>query len=222
MSIPTYDMIVIGSGPAGQKAAVAAAKARKRVAVIDRTSMIGGVCVHTGTIPSKAVREAIFQLTGLAVKAIYGDSYRGSGEISVDDLSFRVNHIIGRETQVIRAQLKRNGVAIYEGSAQFLDAHKTQVQSDNGDTNLEADKILIACGTRPARNAGIPFDDHRIVDTEHLSGFGQITKDIIINAAGDCRLDYASFMQAPSCRVTLIYHSSITFAVVDLETAAAL
>ena len=178
MSILAYDLVVIGSGPAGQKAAIAAAKVHKRVAVIDRTSMMGGVCVHTGTIPSKAVREAIFQLTGLAVKAVYGDSYRGSGEISVDDLRFRVNHIIGRETQVIRAQLRRNGVAIYEGSAQFLGAHKIQVQNDSGDINLEADKILIACGTRPARDAAIPFDDHQIVDTDYLSGLGQIPKEL--------------------------------------------
>src|SRR5438309_10636154 len=105
MSIPTYDMIVIGSGPAGQKAAIAAAKARKRVAVIERTSMIGGVCVHTGTIPCKAVREAIFQLTGLAVKAIYGVSYRGSVEISVAVLSFGVNHIIVRETLIRSAHI---------------------------------------------------------------------------------------------------------------------
>src|SRR5207237_9841868 len=143
MSIPTYDMIVIGSGPAGQKAAIAAAKVRKRVAVIDGGSMTCGVCVHTGTIPSKAVREAIFQLTGLAVKAIYGDSYRGSGEISVDDLSFRVNHIIGRETQVIRAQVKRNGVAIYEGSAEFLDANKIQVRTETRCLHIETTKVRI-------------------------------------------------------------------------------
>src|ERR1700758_197541 len=96
------DLVVIGSGPAGQKAAIAAAKAHKRVAVIDRTTMIGGVCVHTGTIPSKAVREAIFQLTGFAVKTLYADTYRAAGDFSVEDLSSRVNHIIGQETQVIR------------------------------------------------------------------------------------------------------------------------
>src|SRR5437879_8326378 len=184
--------------------------------------MVGGVCVHTGTIPSKALREAIFQLTGLAVKAIYGDSYRGSGEISVDDLSFRVNHIIGRETQVIRAQLKRNGVAIYEGSAQLLDAHKTQVQSDNGDTNLEADKILIACGTRPAHSAGIPFDDHRIVDTDHLSGLGRIPREIIIVGAGVVGLEYASFMAALGADVTLIDQRSSILDFVDREIVEAL
>ena len=110
-----FDLIVIGSGPAGQKGAICAAKLRKRVAVIDRTLMMGGVCVHTGTIPSKSVREAIFQLTGNAVKAFYGDNYRGKNDISVQDLSFRVRSIISRETEVIRAQLKRNGDPDFSG-----------------------------------------------------------------------------------------------------------
>src|ERR1700752_4215770 len=98
MNTLAYDLVVIGSGPAGQKAAIAAAKGRKRVAVVDRTTMIGGVCVHTGTIPSKAVREAILQLTGFAVKALYRDAYRSFTDISVDDLSIRVRDIVGRET----------------------------------------------------------------------------------------------------------------------------
>ena len=122
MSVPEYDLIVIGSGPAGQKGAVAAAKAHKRVAIIDRTTMIGGVCVHTGTIPSKTVREAIFQLSGFAVKALYGNRFR-KGDISLQDVSFRVNAVISRETEVIRAQLKRNGIVIHEGRALFLDPH---------------------------------------------------------------------------------------------------
>src|SRR5271156_6357488 len=108
MSDQSYDLIVIGSGPAGQKGAICAAKLRKRVAMIDRTLMMGGVCVHTGTIPSKSVREAIFQLTGIAVRAFYGNSYRGKNDITIHDLSFRVNAIVSRETEVIRAQLKRN------------------------------------------------------------------------------------------------------------------
>src|ERR1700756_1467484 len=146
------DLVVIGSGPAGQKAAIAAAKAHKRVAVIDRTTMIGGVCVHTGTIPSKAVREAIFQLTGFAVKTIYRDEYRGHADISVDDLSLRVRDIIGRETEVIRAQLKRNGISICQGDACFLDAHTVEVQDENSDVKLTGEKILIACGTRAAHS----------------------------------------------------------------------
>ena len=139
---------MIGSGPAGQKAAIAAAKARKHVAVIDRTTMIGGVSVHTGTIPSKTVHEAIFQLTGSAAN---GNRYKTQGEISMEELSLRVKEITGRETKVIRAQLKRNGVSIYEGNAQSLDPHTVEVQNDTGGTKLEAEQILIASGTRPAQ-----------------------------------------------------------------------
>src|SRR5207245_5630848 len=112
MNVSEYDFVVIGSGPAGQKGAIAAAKARKRVAIIDRAVMIGGVSVHTGTIPSKTVREAIFQLTGFAVKALYGNGRRKRGEISVQDVFFRVNAIIVREHIDMRAQLKRIGMYI--------------------------------------------------------------------------------------------------------------
>ena len=129
MSVSGYDLVVIGSGPAGQKAAIAAAKNHRRAAVIDRTTMIGGVCVHTGTIPSKAVREAIFQLTGPAVKALYGDRYKGSEDISIKELSSWVKDIIARETQVIRAQLKRNGVAVYQGRSCRRTIHPNRVET---------------------------------------------------------------------------------------------
>ena len=181
-----FDLIVIGSGPAGQKGAICAAKLRKRVAVIDRTLMIGGVCVHTGTIPSKSVREAIFQLTGNAVKAFYGDNYRGKNDISVQDLSFRVRSIISRETEVIRAQLKRNGVQIFQGTAQFTDPHTIEIQGDTERSVIHGEHILIACGTRPARNPEIPFDDKRIVDTDRLTVSGRITARID-RGRGGCR-----------------------------------
>src|ERR1700751_49257 len=115
-----YDLVVIGSGPAGQKGAIAAAKARKKVAVVDRTPMIGGVAVHTGTIPSKTVREAIFQLTGRAVKAQYGNGRVAHCDISILDVSAREKEIIERETEVVRAQLRRNGISFYQGLAVFL------------------------------------------------------------------------------------------------------
>ena len=125
VSTPEYDLVVIGSGPAGQKCAIAAAKERKRVAVIDRMGMIGGVSVHTGTIPSKTVREAIFQLSGLAANPLYGDGSRSHADISVENVSSRVKAIVARETDVIQAQLKRNGIAIYQGSAVFLDQNSS-------------------------------------------------------------------------------------------------
>jgi len=105
MRVSDYDLVVIGSGPAGQKGAIAAAKACKRIALIDHIVMIGGVCVHTGTIPSKTLREAIFQLTGCAVKALYGNAYRSRDDVSVQDLSFRVKAIVGRDQHAARRLL---------------------------------------------------------------------------------------------------------------------
>jgi NAD(P) transhydrogenase len=139
-----YDLVVIGSGSAGQKCAVAAAKAGKRVAVIDRTGMIGGVSVHTGTIPGKTVREAIFQLSGLAISALYGGGPRRRVGISVENVSSRVKAIVARETEVVRAQLERNGIVIYPGDARFLDPHTVEVQSDGEGTTVNGSKILIA------------------------------------------------------------------------------
>jgi NAD(P) transhydrogenase len=217
-----YDLVVIGSGPAGQKGAIAAAKARKRVAVIDRAVMIGGVSVHTGTIPSKTLREAIFQLTGFAVKDLYGNGNRSRGDISVQDLSSRVSAIVTRESEVVRAQLKRNGVAIYEGSALFLDSHIVEVQGDGGVTSLKAEKILVACGTRPAHSPDIPFDNHRIVDTDHLSGLGRLPKEIIVVGAGVVGLEYASFLAALGSDVTLIDQRPVALEFVDRQIVEAL
>src|SRR5690242_11095499 len=192
MSSSTYDLVVVGSGPAGQKGAIAAAKAHKRVALVDRTVMMGGVSAHTGTIPSKTLREAIFQLTGFTVKALYGNR----NNISLQDLTSRVGAIVSQETEVVRGQLKRNRVAIYEGGALFLDPHTLEVQGDGERFELKAEKVLVACGTRPAHTPDIAFDNHRVIDTDHLSGLGHIPKEIIIVGAGVVGLEYASFMAA--------------------------
>src|SRR3974390_3639128 len=108
----SYDLVVIGSGPAGQKAAICAAKMRKKVAVIERKHSIGGVCVNTGTIPSKTFREAVLYLSGIAQRAYYGVSYSGKDDITMDDLLSRCQQVISREIDVIRAQMKRNGIAL--------------------------------------------------------------------------------------------------------------
>ncbi|HXY30445.1 MAG TPA: FAD-dependent oxidoreductase, partial [Gemmatimonadaceae bacterium] len=118
-----FDLVVIGSGPAGQKGAIAAAKHRKRVAVIDRGEMIGGCSVHLGTIPSKSLREAILYLSGINQRAFYGEDYRVKDTISADDLRLRVRQILEGETAVVRAQLKRNGVTTIDGTARFTDPH---------------------------------------------------------------------------------------------------
>jgi NAD(P) transhydrogenase len=196
-----YDLVVIGSGPAGQKGAIAAAKARKRVAVIERAGMIGGVSVHTGTIPSKTVREAIFQLSGLAGSALDGAGLQGRVDISVESVSARV---------------------IYRGNASFLDPHRVEVQGDGEGIRLKGTKILIACGTRPAHSPDIPFDNHRIVDTDHLGDLGGLPKEIIVVGAGVVGLEYASFMTALGAEVTLIDQRPVVLDFVDRQIVEAL
>jgi len=222
MGSETYDLIVIGSGPAGQKGAICAAKLRKRVALIDRRVMMGGVCVHTGTIPSKSVREAIFQLTGSAVKTFYGNTYRGNGDVSLHDLSFRVASVVSRETEVIRAQLKRNGIEVFQGMARFADPHTVEVEGEAEKVTLRGENILIACGTRPARSPEIPFDGKRILDTDEFTCIGKLPREIIVVGAGVVGLEYASFMAALGAEVTLIDQRPAILEFVDREIVDAL
>jgi NAD(P) transhydrogenase len=222
MSNDNFDLIVIGSGPAGQKGAICAAKMRKRVAIIDRRVMMGGVCVHTGTIPSKSVREAIFQLTGIAVRTFYGSSYRGGGDVSVQDLSFRVNSIVSRETEVVRAQLRRNGITVVQGDARFADPHTIEVDGDGEKTTIHGDHILIACGTRPARNPEIPFDGKRILDADEFTAISTLPREVIVVGTGVVGLEYGSFMAALGAEVTLIDQRPTILDFVDREIVEAL
>ena len=222
MSDQNYDLIVIGSGPAGQKAAICAAKLRKHVAIIDRTVMLGGVCVHTGTIPSKSVREAIFQLTGIAVRTFYGSNYRGNNDISLQDLAFRVASIVTRETEVVHAQLRRNGITIFQGTAQFADPHTVEVNGNNEKIMLHGENILIACGTRPARSPDIPFDGKRILDTDEFTRISALPRELIVVGAGVVGLEYASFMAAVGAEVTLIDQHPLILDFVDREIVEAL
>ncbi len=222
MNDESFDLIVIGSGPAGQKGAICAAKLRKRVAIVDRAVMIGGVCVHTGTIPSKSIREAIFQLTGNAVKTFYGHSYRGKGEVSVQDLAASVKGIVTRETDVVRSQLRRNGIVVFQGMAQFADPHTIEVQGEADKVTLRGENILIACGTRPARNPEIPFDGKRILDTDEFTRIGALPREIIVVGAGVVGLEYCSFMAAMGAEVTLIDQRPVMLDFVDREIVEAL
>jgi NAD(P) transhydrogenase len=222
MSNEKFDLIVIGSGPAGQKGAICAAKMRKRVAIIDRRVMMGGVCVHTGTIPSKSVREAIFQLTGIAVRTFYGSSYRGGGDVSVQDLSFRVNSIVSRETEVVRAQLRRNGITVFQGDARFLDPHTIEIGGEGDKAAIQGDNILIACGTRPARNPEIPFDGKRILDADEFTAISTLPREVIVVGTGVVGLEYGSFMAALGAEVTLIDQRPTILDFVDREIVEAL
>src|SRR5256884_9833589 len=127
-----FDVLVVGSGPSGQKAAIAAAKLDRRVAMVEKRHMIGGVCINTGTIPSKTLREAVLYLTGLNQREMYGQSYRVKEDITVADLTSRTQHVVGREIEVIRSQLARNRVRLLTGSARLLDPHTIVVDDGTG------------------------------------------------------------------------------------------
>jgi NAD(P) transhydrogenase len=129
-----FDLLVIGSGPAGQKAAIAAAKLGYRAAVVERSPSPGGVSVHSGTIPSKAMREAVVYLSGLSQRELYGQSYRVKDEITVEDLLQRTDHMVRKEADIVRDQLARNGVTVIAGAARFADAHTLSVQPPEGET----------------------------------------------------------------------------------------
>jgi len=204
MGCARYDLVVIGSGPAGQKGAIAAAKIGKRVAIIDRARMLGGVCIHTGTIPSKTLREAILYLSGLRQRAFYGKSYTVKEGITVTDLSTRVGLVMGREVEVVRAQLKRNGITVIEGAARFTDPHTVEVETPQGCTAVAGEYILVAPGTRPAKTPDIPFDGRRIVDSDGLLGIEALPRNVIVVGAGVVGIEYACMLLALNVEVTII------------------
>ncbi len=221
MGAPDFDLVVIGSGPSGQKSAVAAAKLGKRVAVVDRNQMIGGVCVHTGTIPSKTLREAILHSKAYAD----GNSSNNGDEnaaVSVQDLAFRVQSIISRETTVIRAQLKRNRIAVVEGAARFMDPHTLQVESPSQTSTVRGEHIVIACGTRPAHSKEIVCDGKRVIDTDQLPTMHGVPREAIVVGAGVVGIEYASFMAALGTEVTLIDQRPVILDFVDREIVEAL
>lgn len=162
-----FDLLALGSGPGGQKAAIAAAKLGRRTAVVEKTHMLGGVCINTGTIPSKTLREAVLYLTGLNQRELYGASYRVKEEITVADLGMRTQHVMGREIQVIRSQLARNHVTLLRGTGRFLDAHTIGVTGEE-ERKVTAEKIVIATGTSPARPSTVEFDDRTVIDSDAI------------------------------------------------------
>jgi NAD(P) transhydrogenase len=228
-----YDLVVIGSGPAGQKGAIAAAKLGKRVAVIDRRPMIGGVSLHTGTIPSKTLREAALYLSGFQQRTFYGQDYTLKENIVVSDLAIRVQKVVEREGEVVRAQLHRNGIETIHGWARFRDAHTLEIvhqgqrvvaSSGNGPHStaagsllVQTDHILIACGTRPAHSPEIPLDGRRICDSDQFARIKQIPRRLIVVGGGVIGLEYASVLAALGRDVTVIDQQPALLDFVDRE-----
>src|SRR3954453_17835537 len=166
--MPDYDLVVIGSGPAGQRAAIQGAKSGKRVALIEKREVIGGVCINTGTIPSKTMREAVLHLSGYNYQNVYGVSYRVKEKITMADLAFRVQHVIKTEIDVTQAQLSRNGIEVLTGAGSFKDATTVQMTNSRGTTEVVADKIVIATGTKPASSPKVPINSRTIINSDQI------------------------------------------------------
>jgi len=205
-SMQEYDLVVIGSGPGGQKAAIAAAKLGKSVAVIERGLMLGGVCVNTGTIPSKTLREAVVYLTGMSQRELYGASYRVKEKITPADLLARTQHVIGREIDVVRSQLMRNRVELYVGHARFVDAHTVHVEDPSRaeSVSVSGRNIVIATGTKPLRPSGVEFDDSRVLDSDGILDLKTIPTSMVVVGAGVIGIEYASMFAALGTKVTVV------------------
>jgi len=218
-----FDVLVIGSGPGGQKAAIAAAKLGRRVGIIERKNMIGGVCLNTGTIPSKTLREAVLYLTGLDQREMYGQSYRVKDEITIADLAARTQHVVGREIDVVRSQLSRNRVAIVTGTGYFGDPHTVEI--DDGEGRLRratADKIVIATGTRPARPDTVDFDERTVMDSDGIVHLERVPRSMVVAGAGVIGIEYASMFAALGTKVTVVEQRDRMLEFCDIEVVEAL
>jgi NAD(P) transhydrogenase len=199
-----YDLIVIGSGPGGQRASIQGAKLGKRVAVIEKREVVGGACINTGTIPSKTMREAVMHLSGYQYQNVYGMNYRVKDKITMEDLSFRVQHVIKTECDVTQHQVNRNNIDLHYGSASFMDAHRIRIQNSRGTTEIEGDNIVIAVGTRPAASATVPINNRTIINSDQIFQLQQVPKTLIVVGGGVIGVEYASMFAALGVRVILI------------------
>lgn len=217
-----YDMLVIGSGPAGQKAAIQAAKAGKKAAVVERREVVGGICINTGTIPSKSLREAVMFLSGFRQRSIYGASFRVKSDITLEDLSFSCQHVIKAEQEIIQHQLARNRVDFISGAATFAGPHRLSVTRSAGREDFTADYFVVACGTEPARPAEIPFDGESIIDSDSLLTLKQLPKSLTIVGGGVIGCEYACILATLGIPVVLVERRPRLLEFVDTEIIEAL
>ena len=200
-----YDIAIIGSGPAGQRAAIQAAKLGKYSALIDGSPPIGGVSLHSGTIPSKTLREAVLYLSGWRQRGFYGRSYRVKQRITAQDLMQRLQTTIRQQVEVLQHQMYRNRVEVITGFAQFVDEHTLAVTLTDGSVQrIKAEKFVIATGTSPAHPPEIPFDGKIIIDSDDILHLEQLPRSMIVVGAGVIGAEYASIFSALDIQTTLI------------------
>lgn len=219
-----YDMLVIGSGPAGQHAAIQAAKLEKKVSIVERREVVGGVCTNTGTIPSKTLREAILFLSGYRKHEIYGDSFMVKEHITAEDLLEYVNFVVKHEIEMVRRHLNRNGIDVVYGTARFADPHTVKIESsgDGANRTLRARFIVIAVGTQPRHDPKIPFDGRHVLDTDDVVTLDKLPRSLAILGGGVSGCEYACMFGTLGIDVTVVEHHSRLLPFLDAEIAEAL
>jgi len=220
--VATHDIIVIGSGPAGQRAAIQAAKAGKRVALVEKKEVVGGVCVNTGTIPSKTIREAVLHLSGFLYQSVYGVNYRVKEKITMADLAFRVQHVIKTEIDVTQAQLSRNNIEMFFGAASFTDSKTVRVEGSRGHQTLSADVIVLAVGTKPSISPKVPINGRNIINSDQILQMPEVPKTLIVVGGGVIGVEYACMFAILGCRVILIEKRPRLLEFADQEMVEAL
>jgi NAD(P) transhydrogenase len=217
-----YELIVIGSGPGGQRAAIQAVKAGKRVALVEKQQAVGGVCINTGTIPSKTMREAVLHLSGFYEQSFYGANYHGKEQVTMADLSFRVQRVIENEVSVIQDQLKRNGVDLIHGVGKFMDAHHIRVENNNGFSELEGQYVVLATGTKPAANPKVPINGRNILNSDQILTMPTLPRTLIVVGGGVIGVEYACMFATLGVRVIIVEKRPRLLEFADSEMVEAL
>jgi NAD(P) transhydrogenase len=221
-SMKHYELIVIGSGPAGQKAAIQAAKLCKRVCIIEKNPVLGGAGINTGTIPSKALREAVLYLSGANKRTLYGDNFKPKRDVTIEDLIYMSQQVIHNELSVIREQLDRNNVDLMWGAAHFEGPNLLQITRHEDTEMLTADKFIICTGTRPATPSSVPFNDTTILTSDALLKLKILPKSMIVVGGGVIGVEYACMLAALGVRITLVEGKGELFDFLDREIVEAL
>lgn len=216
-----YDLIVIGTGPAGEKAAVKAAYFGHKVAIIEKEKVFGGAEVVTGTIPSKTLKETALFLSGKYEKGLFGVDRDLAHEASVEDFMYRKNYVSAHAAKEIRENLQRHGVDIYAGVASFIDSHTLQVSGENNET-IQGDYIIIATGSYPYHPSSIPFDGKRIHDSDTILQIRRFPSSICIVGAGVIGCEYATIFSTMGAKVHLINDKEKILPFVDKEVSSSL
>jgi len=200
-----YDLVVVGSGPAGRRGAIQAAKLGRKVLVIEQGKRVGGVSVHTGTIPSKTLRETALNLSGWRERGFYGRAYRVKQEISADDLRRRLLITLDHEVEVLEHQFARNRVQHIRGKAKFLTPETMEIVKDDGETiHVSGKSIMLAVGTKPYRHDSIPFDGESVLDSDELLDIKELPRSMAVIGAGVIGIEYATIFSALDTQVTVI------------------